>query len=160
RLGGARLGATLSGEPCCLPPELGSHSPLRLGRPRAKSSVRWIVASGLGAEPCGDPRTGRKAAESETGIRVTMLGAPGTRIYVGAGPLVDGPPHHRLDGHAEPSCPLVLVRRKAKATTYAAVHEPYAHGHTADQGSCWTSKRSFRGQFGARGWNSGGHRNP
>src|SRR5262249_39616140 len=32
---------------------------------------------------------------------------------------------HRLDGHSEPSCPLVLVRRKAKAATYAAVHEPY-----------------------------------
>jgi hypothetical protein len=66
-----------------------------------------------------------KTAETETGVRVTVLGAPGTRVYVGEGPLVDGPPHHRLDGHPEPSCPLVLVRRKAKAATYAAVHEPY-----------------------------------
>src|SRR5262245_22012562 len=67
-----------------------------------------------------------KAAETETGVRVTVLGAPGTRVYVGEGPLVDGPPHHRLDGHPEPSCPLVLVRRKAKAATFAAVHEPYS----------------------------------
>jgi len=65
-------------------------------------------------------------AESEIGVRVTVLGAPGTRVYVGEGPLVDAPPHHRLDGHAEPSVPLVLVRRKAKAATYAAVHEPYS----------------------------------
>jgi hypothetical protein len=65
-------------------------------------------------------------AESETGVRVTVLGAPGTRIHVGEGPLVDAPPHHRLDGHAEPSIPLVLVRRKAKAATYSAVHEPYS----------------------------------
>jgi hypothetical protein len=65
------------------------------------------------------------SSDTETGVRVTVLGAPGTRIYVGEGPLVDAPPHHRLDGHPEPSCPLVLVRRQAKAVTYAAVHEPY-----------------------------------
>jgi hypothetical protein len=66
-----------------------------------------------------------QASEADTGVRVTLLGAPGTRIYVGEGPLVDGPPHHRLDGHHEPSCPLLLVRRTAPATTYAAVHEPF-----------------------------------
>lgn len=68
-----------------------------------------------------------KATETETGVRVTVLGAPRTRVYVGEGPLVDGPPHHRLDGHPEPSCPLVLVRRTAKAATFAAVHEPYSN---------------------------------
>ena len=66
-----------------------------------------------------------KEPENETGVRLTMLGAPGTRIYAGDGPLVDMPPHHRLDGHPEPACPLVLVRRKATTATYAAVHEPY-----------------------------------
>jgi hypothetical protein len=64
--------------------------------------------------------------ETEAGVRLTVLGASGTRIYAGDGPLVDGPPHHRLDGHPEPSCPLILVRRKGSAATYAAVHEPYA----------------------------------
>jgi Alginate lyase/Heparinase II/III-like protein len=67
-----------------------------------------------------------KEPDTETGVRLTMLGAPGTRVYVGDGPLVDSPPHHRLDGHPEPSCPLVLVRRRASAATYAAVHEPYS----------------------------------
>jgi len=67
-----------------------------------------------------------KSPESETGVRLTVLGARGTRIYVGEGPLVDAPPNHRLDGHPEPSVPLVLARRKATATTYAAVHEPYS----------------------------------
>lgn len=67
-----------------------------------------------------------KAPETEAGVRMTVLGAPGTRVYVGDGPLVDAPPHHRLDGHPEPACPLVLVRRKAKAATFAAVHEPYS----------------------------------
>jgi hypothetical protein len=67
-----------------------------------------------------------KPSDTETGVRVTVLGAAGTRVYVGDGPLVGGPPHHRLDGHPEPSCPLVVVRRNAAAATYAAVHEPYS----------------------------------
>jgi hypothetical protein len=67
-----------------------------------------------------------QAPEAETGVRLTVLGAPATRVYVGDGPLVDSPPHHRLEGHPEPSCPLVLVRRTAAAATYAAVHEPYS----------------------------------
>ena len=82
--------------------------------------------------------------ESDTGVRVTMLGAPGTRIYVGEGPLVDAPPHHRLDGHAEPSVPLALVRRKAKAATYAAVHEPYSDQPSARSGQqVWSSPTSL-----------------
>jgi hypothetical protein len=67
-----------------------------------------------------------EAPENESGVRVTMLGAPNTRVYVGDGPLVDSPPNHRLDGHREPSCPLLVVRRKAIAVAYAAVHEPYS----------------------------------
>jgi hypothetical protein len=67
-----------------------------------------------------------QAPQTETGVRLTVLGAPATHVYVGDGPLVDSPPHHRLEGHPEPSCPLVLVRRKAAAATYAAVHEPYS----------------------------------
>jgi hypothetical protein len=67
-----------------------------------------------------------QAPEAEAGVRLTVLGAPATRVYVGDGPLVDSPPHHRLEGHPEPSLPLVLVRREAAAATFAAVHEPYS----------------------------------
>jgi parallel beta-helix repeat protein len=63
--------------------------------------------------------------QSDAGVRVSVLGAPGTRVYAGEGPLVDGPPHHRIDGHPEPSLPLILARRRGPSTTYAAVHEPY-----------------------------------
>jgi Alginate lyase/Heparinase II/III-like protein len=76
-----------------------------------------------------------KEPESEAGVRVTLLGAPGTRIYAGEGPLVDAPPHHRLDGHPEPSCPVLVVRRKGSATTYAAVHEPYTDGSIVQSAS-------------------------
>jgi hypothetical protein len=89
-------------------------------------------------------------SDTETGVRVTVLGAPGTRIYVGEGPLVDAPPHHRLDGHSEPSCPLVLVRRTAKAATYAVVHEPYSdqalcpqrRAHSRDRRWNWDESRN------------------
>jgi hypothetical protein len=75
-----------------------------------------------------------KEPEAEAGVRVTVLGAAGTRVYVGDGPLVDSPPHHRLDGHVEPSCPVVLARRKASAATFAAVHEPYSGRSPAVRG--------------------------
>lgn len=110
----------------------------------------WVV-HGLGRLYPGEPRTYRPTSDlvpfygwvdneksrstdggwqadwiqSEGGVRVTVLGAPGTRVYAGEGPLVDGPPHHRIDGHPEPSLPLVLARRRAASTTFAAVHEPY-----------------------------------
>src|SRR6185436_9221716 len=67
-----------------------------------------------------------KPMENETGVRVSVISAPGTRVYVGDGPLVDAPPNHRLDGHHEPACPLIVARRRAKATTFVAVHEPYS----------------------------------
>jgi hypothetical protein len=67
-----------------------------------------------------------QAPEAETGVRLTVLGGRATRVYVGDGPLVDGPPHHRLEGHPEPSCPIVLARRESAAATFAAVHEPYS----------------------------------
>ena len=54
-----------------------------------------------------------------------MLGGKGTQVYYGDGPLTDGPPYHRLDGQPEPALPIVVARRRAAATTFAAVHEPY-----------------------------------
>ncbi|HVR87210.1 MAG TPA: right-handed parallel beta-helix repeat-containing protein [Planctomycetota bacterium] len=110
----------------------------------------WVV-HGLGRLYPGEPRAYRKSddlvpfygwveheksrstdggwqadwIQGDSGIRLTVTGAPGTRVYAGEGPLVDGPPHARLDGHPEPSLPLVLARRRAATTTFAAVHEPY-----------------------------------
>jgi hypothetical protein len=54
-----------------------------------------------------------------------MLGGKGTEVYHGDGPLTDGPPYHRLDGQPEPALPMLVARRRAAATTFAAVHEPY-----------------------------------
>jgi hypothetical protein len=73
----------------------------------------------------GLQRFGKDWFEQTVGVRLTMLGAPGTRVFTGDGPLTDGPPHHRIDGNPEGSGPMVVARRRAAATTFAAVHEPY-----------------------------------
>jgi hypothetical protein len=83
----------------------------------------WVQRS-AGVAP-GVQRFGKEWFAQTVGVRLTMLGAPGSEVYVGDGPLVDGPPHHRIEGNREGSSPLVVVRRRAPATTFAAVHEPY-----------------------------------
>jgi hypothetical protein len=83
----------------------------------------WVQQSG-GVSP-GVQQFGKEWFEQTVGVRLTMLGAPGTEVYHGDGPLVDGPPYHRIDGSAEGSSPLVVARRRAAATTFCAIHEPY-----------------------------------
>jgi len=63
--------------------------------------------------------------EASVGVRMTMLGAKGTQVFCGDGPITDGPPYHLLNGNPEGSSPLVVARRRAASTTFAAVHEPY-----------------------------------
>jgi hypothetical protein len=83
----------------------------------------WVQRS-AGVTP-GLQRFGKEWFGQSVGVRLTMLGAKGTEVYCGDGPLADGPPYHRLDGNPEGSSPLVLARRRAAATTFAAVHQPY-----------------------------------
>jgi hypothetical protein len=68
---------------------------------------------------------GKEWFEHEVGVRMTMLGVPGTEVFAGDGPLCDGPPYHRIDGNPEGAAPMLVVRREVPATTFAAVHEPY-----------------------------------
>ena len=83
----------------------------------------WIQRS-AGATP-GLQAFGKEWFDHEVGVRMTMVGEPGTRVYAGDGPMCDGPPYHRLDGNPEGTLPMLVVRREAAATTFAAVHEPY-----------------------------------
>ena len=85
--------------------------------------VDWIQKSG-GVQP-GLQAFSKEWYEQTIGVRLTMAGARETEVFVADGPMTDGPPNHRLDGNPEGSVPLVVVRRKAAATTFAAVHEPY-----------------------------------
>jgi len=63
--------------------------------------------------------------DQTVGVRMTMLGRQGTGVYLGDGPITDGPPYHRLEGNPEDSSPMVVARRHDAATTFAAVHRPY-----------------------------------
>lgn len=83
----------------------------------------WIQQSGgiqRGLQPFG-----KEWFDQTVGVRLTMLGAKGTEVYTGDGPITDGPPHALLNGNPEGSVPLVAARRKASAVTFTAVHEPF-----------------------------------
>ncbi len=83
----------------------------------------WIQRT-AGVTP-GLQAFGNEWFQHEVGVRLTMLGSKGTRVYAGDGPFTNGPPYHRIEGNPEGSLPLVVVRREAPAAVFAAVHEPY-----------------------------------
>jgi hypothetical protein len=85
----------------------------------------WIQRSGGVTRQV--QRFGKEWFEQTIGCRLTMLGVQGTEVFAGDGPITDGPPFHRIEGNPEGSSPLVVARRRARATTFAAVHEPYAN---------------------------------
>ncbi|GBD35127.1 hypothetical protein HRbin36_00231 [bacterium HR36] len=83
----------------------------------------WLQQS-AGVTPGAQP-LGKEWFTQRVGVRLTMLGEPQTQVYCGDGPITDGPPYHRIEGHPEGSSPLVIARRRAVATSFVAVHEPY-----------------------------------
>jgi hypothetical protein len=85
--------------------------------------VDWIQKSA--GVTRGIQRLGPEWFDSTVGVRLRMLGAPDTEVYLGEGPIADGPPYHRIDGNPEGSSPVVIARRKGPAATFVAVHEPY-----------------------------------
>lgn len=85
--------------------------------------VDWVQQSG-GVAP-GAQRFGKEWFAQTVGVRLNMVGGKDTEVFVGDGPITDGPPYHRLDGNLEGTSPLVLARRRASAVTFSAVHEPY-----------------------------------
>ena len=68
---------------------------------------------------------GKEWFEQQVGVRMTMLGGPGTEVYAGDGPIANGPPYYRIEGNPEGSVPVVVARRQDRATTFATVHYPY-----------------------------------
>ena len=91
----------------------------------------WIQRS-AGVTP-GVQGFGPQWFQQEVGVRMTMLGSKGTEVYAGDGPFTNGPPHHRIDGNPEGTLPMLVVRREAPATVFAAVHEPYEGRPTIQQ---------------------------
>src|SRR4029077_11318627 len=61
---------------------------------------------------------------AEVGVRMTMLGEPGTAAYVGEGPF-DPLPNLREYGNPEGTIPLAMARRKTRTVCFAALHEPF-----------------------------------
>lgn len=73
------------------------------------------------------PGMGRYSDEwfgARVGVRMTMLGEPGTAAYVGDGPF-NPVPNFCEYGNPEGTIPLAMARRKARTVCFAALHEPF-----------------------------------
>jgi len=90
----------------------------------------WIQRTGGFSE---GRQWGPEWFQREVGSRTTMLGVPGTEVYYGDGPVTSGEPYCFFDGSPEPASPVAVVRRQAKAATFAAVHEPYERSPSVEQ---------------------------
>jgi hypothetical protein len=62
--------------------------------------------------------------KARVGVRMTMLGAPGTTAYAGEG-LFDPAPNLREYGNPEGTIPVAAARRRAKTACFVALHEPF-----------------------------------
>jgi len=64
---------------------------------------------------------------TQAGVKMWMLGAPGTTAYVGDGPLLISDMQSGMAGRPEDPegrLPMVVARRQNTSTLYAALHEP------------------------------------
>ena len=77
---------------------------------------------------------GRRWFERRIGARVTMLGGPGTTAYTAWAPVLpDSPGRYRgrerfMYGAEEPAGVTIAAARRARATAFVALHEPFS-GH-------------------------------
>lgn len=83
----------------------------------------WVQHS-AGVIP-GIQAFGKEWFERTVGVRMAMLGAAGTEVYFGDGPMTDSPPYSQIEGNPEGTLPMLVARRTGAAATFAAVHEPY-----------------------------------
>jgi hypothetical protein len=64
---------------------------------------------------------------TQAGVKMWMLGAPGTTAYVGEGPLLISDMQSGMTERPqdpEGRLPMVVARRQTASTLYAALHEP------------------------------------
>jgi hypothetical protein len=90
-------------------------------------SVQW-VQQGAGVVK-GMPASRHTDAwfTTQVGVKMWMLGAPGTSAYVGEGPLLVSDLESRMSQRPqdpEGRLPMVVARRQAKNALYAALDEP------------------------------------
>ena len=80
-------------------------------------------------------RFGRRWFTDRIGVRVTMLGEPGTRAYTAFSPVVPNVSgewrgrNRFAYGEDEPAGVAIVATRRAAATTFVAVHEPFRKTH-------------------------------
>lgn len=113
---------------------VGSSPDLRGEQSRVVGDAPWAVTvtqvtAGADPELSG---LGKSWFEDRVGVRVWMLGSPGTVAYHAWGPAFPGIRLRMNEGAEEPGGQTVLAARTAAATTFAAVHEPFRKVRTLE----------------------------
>jgi hypothetical protein len=90
-------------------------------------SVEWVQQSAGVVKGMPASRHTDAWFTTQAGVKMWMLGAPGTSAYVGEGPLLLSDMESRMATRpqdAEGRLPMVVARRQAANALYAALHEP------------------------------------
>jgi hypothetical protein len=90
-------------------------------------SVEWRQSGAGVVKGMPESRHSDNWFNTEVGVKMWMLGAPGTSAYVGEGPLLASDMQSGMSQRpADPEgrAPLVVARRQAPAAMFAALHEP------------------------------------
>ena len=87
-------------------------------------SVEWVQQSG-GIQRGVTPRTDAWFKAKPVGVRMTMLGTPGTEAHLGHGPLAFSVAHGINAHDPEGSMPLALARRNGRSAIFTVLHEPF-----------------------------------
>jgi len=106
---------------------VGSIPALAGERSRSVGGEDWAITVhqvGAGADPRFTP-LGEAWFARRPGVRLTMLGAPGTTAYTGWGPAMAGDVYRLRHGNPEPGGRVIAAGRGARETAFVAVHEPF-----------------------------------
>ncbi|MFP4055099.1 MAG: hypothetical protein ACLFV7_14660, partial [Phycisphaerae bacterium] len=105
---------------------VGSVFDLTGERSYTPGSKQWAVTAyqtSAGADP--QSGLGESWFQRRVGVRMTMLGEPGTTAYTAIAPATAAP-KDRIRRHAdEPGGASILASRTARETAFVALHEPY-----------------------------------
>lgn len=86
-----------------------------------------VLQSTAGADPRYSG-LGESWFRNRVGVRITMLGEPGTIAYTGWGPAMTSVRDRLNYGAEEPGGRVVAAARTKPATTFVSLHEPFRNG--------------------------------
>ncbi len=109
---------------------IGSVYDVENERSSVVGSDAWGVVA-VQATAGADPEfggLGESWFKRRVGVRMRMIGEPGTIAYLADAPAVSGNQHRTMEGAPEPGPVSILAQRTKPTTTFIAIHEPFEGG--------------------------------